>query len=370
MKRNSFLMTLVITALLNLTGCGSDDASITQPTPPSTDDAASNFIHGADISWYTEMAAAGRKYYNKTGHPTECPTLMKELGMEAVRLRVWVNPENKNCHFCDKTDVLAKAVAAKAQGLDIMVDFHFSDWWADPGRQDKPAAWNDLEFSDLKQAVANHTTDVLTALKAAKVTPKWIQVGNETRNGMLHPSGQLWTNEGDISGGWENYAALSNMSYNAAKAVFADALILVHLNHAAEDNDWWFKKFKAAGGKFDMIGLSYYPQMDDESQTWQTLNIQAANNVQTLGKTYGVKVMITEVGVSQNNENLGSKIVSDFMSRIKQIKECAGAFYWEPEVYGNWKPDSYDAFGWNAYTYGAFTNKGRPSSVMDAFINN
>ena len=168
--------------------------------------------------------------------------------MNAIRLRVWVNPEKAYGNFCNQVDVVAKAKRAKEAGMEVMIDFHYSDFFADPDRQTKPAAWEGKSQAELKTAVANHTTDVLKALKEAGVTPKWIQIGNETRNGMLWPEGQLWTDKGDIANGWKNYATLSNAGYDAAKKVFGDAIIIVHQNNAWEDLDWWFKKFKAAGG--------------------------------------------------------------------------------------------------------------------------
>lgn len=385
-----FTTLFCLLTVLNLAACGGDDDT---PAVSGGDDkgqtggntsgddegskgddgkgdtADDAFTLGADISWYSEMAADGRKFYNKSGEERTCPALMKELGLGAVRLRVWVNPENKYCNYCDKADVVAKAVAAKAAGLDVMIDFHYSDWWADPGKQDTPAAWASLDESGLRSAVAEHTTDVLSALKEAGVTPKWVQVGNETRNGMLWSAGRLWTDSGDIQGAWPRYAALCNAGYDAVKAVCPDAAVLIHLNHAYEDNRWWFDKFKAAGGKFDMIALSHYPQADDEKQTWLALNQAAATHIAELGARYGVKVMVAEVGVYQTDVALGVRVLNDFMTRVKATDACAGVFYWEPEVDGTWRSASYEKLGWSdAYTQGAFGTDGKPTAIFDAFV--
>ena len=123
---------------------------------------AQQFATGADMSWLTEMEAAGRKFYSADGIQTECLTLLKSLGTNAVRLRVWVNPANG---WCNAADVLAKARRASDLGMRIMIDFHYSDSWADPGKQFKPAAWTSLDLNGLKTAVANHTKDVLNLLK-------------------------------------------------------------------------------------------------------------------------------------------------------------------------------------------------------------
>lgn len=330
---------------------------------------SATFAKGADLSWVTEMEADGIRFYNSAGTQKDCFALMKEIGMNSVRLRVWVNPENSYGNWSDKQDVVSKAGRAAKEGLDVMIDFHYSDFFADPGKQTKPAAWEGKSFTDLKKAVSDHTSDILNALKSAGVSPKWIQIGNETRNGMLWSDGQLWTSSGDIKDGWKNYAALSNAGYDAAKAIFPDAVVMVHLNNAWEDLDWWFSKFLNAGGKFDMIGLSHYPQSESD-KTWQDVNRLALNHISSLGSTYNCKVMIVETGVKTHmNESTAAQAMKEFMTEAKKKAECAGVFYWEPQTNGSWKPEYYKTLSWNAYDMGAFTTEGKPSSVLDAFIN-
>src|SRR5262245_28461707 len=103
-----------------------------------TDTTKPFFAKGADISWITQMEAAGIKFYNASGTAMDCMQLMKSLGMNSIRLRVWVNPTNG---WCNNADVVAKAKRAQQLGLRLMIDFHYSDYWADPGKQNKPAAW-------------------------------------------------------------------------------------------------------------------------------------------------------------------------------------------------------------------------------------
>lgn len=379
MKLKNLLLTGFLFLGLTACGGGSDEPEVPAPgpapaptptptpTPDPTPDNNLSFYKGADISWITEMEKDGKKFYNAAGKETDGFQLMKELGMNAIRLRVWVNPEKAYGNFCNQADVVAKAKRAKEAGMEVMIDFHYSDFFADPGRQTKPAAWEGKTQAELKTAVANHTTDVLKALKEAGVTPKWIQIGNETRNGMLWPEGQLWTDKGDIANGWKNYTTLSNAGYDAAKKVFGDAIIIVHQNNAWEDLDWWFKKFKAAGGKFDMIGLSHYPQAETD-KTWQNVNQLALSHIKSLANTYNCKIMVCEVGVkTQANESTAAQVLSAFLTEAKKIKAFAGVFYWEPQVYGGWKPAYYSTLNWNAYDMGAFTSTGKPSKVMDAF---
>ena len=127
----------------------------------------SGFAKGADVSWLTEMEQDGVKFYNQNGKAEECMWLLRDLGTNAIRLRVWVNPEGG---WCGKDDVIAKASRAQALGYRLMIDFHYSDTWADPGNQKVPAAWQGYTFEQMKQAVANHTKDVLSALKERGVT--------------------------------------------------------------------------------------------------------------------------------------------------------------------------------------------------------
>ena len=189
----------------------------------TTVNAQSSFVRGADASWCTEMEASGRKFYNTDGQETELFALLKQIGMNAVRLRVWVNPTGYGYGaWCDKDDVLKKAERAHQQGLDVMIDFHYSDFFADPGRQEKPKDWSGYTAEQLKTAVADHTKDVLTALKQKGIEPKWVQVGNETNNGFLFEKGKIdWDKKG--SEGYTGYVALSNAGYEAGKEVCPEA---------------------------------------------------------------------------------------------------------------------------------------------------
>ncbi|MDF4886571.1 glycosyl hydrolase 53 family protein, partial [Vibrio parahaemolyticus] len=136
------------------------------------------FIKGADISWITQMEDSGYEFYNDWGYRQDVLSILRDHGMNAVRLRVWVNPSDG--YYSSLNDVIVKAQWATDANMDVMIDFHYSDTWADPGNQWKPAAWQQLSFEDLMGQVWSYTRDSLNTLKAAGITPKWIQVGNET----------------------------------------------------------------------------------------------------------------------------------------------------------------------------------------------
>ena len=338
--------------------------------------AQNTFVRGADISWCTEMEASGRTFQNAQGQEMELCALLKEIGMNAVRLRVCVNPQGYGYGtWCDKADVLKKAERAHQQGLDVMIDFHYSDFFADPKRQEMPKDWSGYTLDQVKTAIADHTKDILNALKAKGIEPKWVQVGNETNNGMIFDKGKIdWNKSG--SARYTNYVALSNAGYDAVKEVFPDAYVIVHIANAykaAESNGWFYREFKEAGGKFDMIGLSHYPDWEDWNSTKSDVasNTNAANSVKKLGDLFNVPVMIVETGFSVKDADKASQVMTDLFNKVKSLSQCAGILYWEPELDGTWKPDYYTTIGWKkVYDMGAFTTDGKPTAALSAFSDN
>ena len=314
---------------------------------------AQQFATGADISWLTEMEASGRKFYSADGIQTECLTLLKTLGTNAVRLRVWVNPANG---WCNAADVLAKARRASDLGMRIMIDFHYSDSWADPGKQFKPAAWTSLDLNGLKTAVANHTKDVLNLLKNNNITPEWVQVGNETGNGMLWDTGKA-------SVSMANYAALTTAGYDAVKEIFPSAKVIVHV-HNGYDNGlfrWLFDGLKNNGGKWDVIGMSLYPGWYTVKNDWAAANTACLANMNDMVSRYNKEVMVVECGMSWDMAATCKNFLTDLIAKTKSVSngKGLGVFYWEPQSYGQW----------NGYTLGAFDNSGKPTVALDAFRN-
>ncbi|MBR4808784.1 MAG: glycosyl hydrolase 53 family protein [Bacteroidales bacterium] len=368
-KRNYLTCLILSLALTALVSCDKEKAS------EADDDDVSvsvSFSRGADISWCTEMEAEGRTFHTSAGDQQDIFALMKEIGMTAVRLRVWVNPQKYGYGpWCDITDVVNKAKRAARIGLDVMIDFHYSDFFADPISENRPMEWQAYDFQELKQAVAEHTGDVLWSLKKAGVSPRWVQVGNETNSGMLYPAGKIeWDKTGPAR--FANYVELSNAGYWAVKNVFPEALVIIHLG-GTENPRWFFPDFREAGGKFDMIGVSHYPteqEWDSANASATHSNINAAIWVKDMAKDFGVPVMLVETGFDVHRPELASVIMKDLFSRMEAIPECKGIFYWEPEVDGVWKPAFYNSLGWGAYGMGAFTTSGAPTHALDAFGHN
>lgn len=305
------------------------------------------FLKGADVSWVTQMEAAGKKFYDSAGKETELMQLLKNTGMNIIRLRVWVNPQNG---WNGTDDVVAKAVRAKALGFKLMIDFHYSDTWADPGKQTRPVAWDGQDFATLRQSVAAHTTVVLNALKAKGITPEFVQVGNETNDGMLWPDGKASAN-------MSNFAQLINAGYDAVKSVDSSILVIVHLSNGFDNSmyRWLFDGLKNNGGKWDVIGMSLYPTAGN----WAMRNTQCLTNMDDMVMRYGKPVIVCEVGMPWDEPATCKSFLSDLIAKVKSVKDHKGigVLYWEPESYQQWQ----------GYTLGAFDNDGKPTIALDAF---
>lgn len=305
------------------------------------------FAKGADVSWLTEMEANEKKFYNNAGAQTEGMALLKSVGVNTIRLRVWVNPVN---YWNSKQDVLAKAIRAKNLGLRIMIDFHYSDTWADPGHQTKPAAWATQGINELKSLLALHTIDVLNTLKLYHITPEWVQVGNETNDGILWPEGKASIN-------MANYAALINSGYDAVKSVFPNAKVIVHLSNGWDNAlfRWNFDGLQTYHAKFDVIGMSLYPLVTN----WQQLNMQCLANLNDMVDRYNKEVMIVEAGMAWDSPQACKSFLEDLINKTKSVAQYKGlgVLYWEPQAYAQWQ----------GYTLGAFDSNGKPTVALSAF---
>ena len=310
----------------------------------------SAFWLGADISGTSGLEKWGIPLYDAQGIPCENTALMKSYGLNAARYRVWVNPKDS---LCSKEDVLKMALRAKEHDMAIMIDFHYSDWWADPGKQFIPAAWKDMDYEQMKQALAQHTRETLQLLKDNGIDVKWVQVGNETTNGFLWPMGRAQDN-------MEQYAGLTQAGYDAVKEVYPHAICIVHLDGGCDPNryNFIFDGLKRYGAKWDMIGLSIYPYWDIEAKLTasedETLE-RAIANINALYEKYHTPLMIVETGYDADHPEDGKQFMLRLIdaARTQTGCHCQGIFYWAPEAEGH-------------YRLGAFRNR-RPTVIMDAF---
>jgi arabinogalactan endo-1,4-beta-galactosidase len=207
-------------------------------------------IRGADISSLKKSEDLGGVYRDENGDPDDALEILADHGLNYIRLRVWVDPADG---YHTQEQILPIAQRAKNLGMKLLVDFHYSDRWADPGHQTKPAAWADLDFEGLKAAVYDHTFDVCSSLAAQGTPPDMVQLGNEINGGMLWPDAD-WEH-------WDNLADLLKEGARAVKDCSSSTQIMLHIANGGDNGlaRWWFDNAVARDVPFDVMGISYYP---------------------------------------------------------------------------------------------------------------
>ena len=321
--------------------------------------AQSDFVKGADVGFLQGQERWGVKFHDRNGKERECLELLKnDYQMSAIRMRVWVDPRGGDC---DKYALLAMAKRVKALGMDLMVDFHYSDSWADPAKQPIPKAWQGHSFKQMKKDLREHTIDVLSLLKANGIEPRWVQVGNETANGLLWPMGHIEKNP-------KQYAGFIRAGYDAVKKVFPKAIVIVHLDrgHLQSLYDWNLDIVKKYGGKFDMVGMSLYPYWAMEGHpelNAEDIITDCIANIRHVSEKYKCDVMIVETGFEvdeQHPEKMeeGRRQLSRVIREARTLTggHCRGVFYWEPQCLPG------------GYKLGAFDSKAAPTAIMEGFI--
>jgi arabinogalactan endo-1,4-beta-galactosidase len=308
-------------------------------------------IRGGDISSLKKGEDHGAVYFDANGRQRPPLTILRAAGMNWARLRVWVDPADG---YDDKARTLEMARQAKASGMKLLIDFHYSDAWADPGKQNKPAAWASFDFPRLEQAVHDYTFDVLSGLKAQGTTADMVQIGNEINGGMLWPDGSI--------DHWDNLAALLTSGAHAVKEVSRSTKVMLHLAEGGNTDGavWWFDNAVARGVPFDIIGLSHYTYFHGPLSDLQ-------RSLNTVSARYGKDVVVAETayGFTLDQDDFLANIFDTTLQRAggypatPQGQQAAfrdlasvvaavpggrglGYFYWEPTwtaVPGNgWDP--------------------------------
>ncbi len=325
------------------------------------------FIKGMDISTLIELENCGAKYYDY-GKEGDLFDILKSYGTNAVRIRLWNNPYDAQgrpygAGTNDTSTMLKLARRAKAQGMDILLDLHYSDFWADPGKQFKPKAWENMDVSQLEQAVYNYTTEVMDICKENGCLPDMVQTGNELSNGMLWPDGQIFDDKTAASLGrtpeYDNLACFTSAGIRAAKTAVPGIKTMIHLDNGGNNELYrrWFDNYIKRGEDFDIIGLSYYP-------FWHGTLDDLSANMADIAKRYGKELIVAEVSMGftmedyKDYEKLDDKerkgmatrqelvdkieypmtkegqagFMKDLLDRICKVPGGLGAgfFYWEP----------------------------------------
>lgn len=314
-----------------------------------------SFAKGADISWLPQMEATGYKFYNDNGVQEDCFKILKDHGINSIRLRTWVNPSNDpQSGHCSKEETIAMAVRAKQWEMRVMINFHYSDSWADPGKQHKPKAWEELNFEQLKTTLYTYTLDVMQGLKTAGVSPEWVQIGNEIPSGMLYPDGS--------TDNWPQLVQLINQGYDAVKKASPNSKVILHVDQGNNNERfrWWFDNAQKYGAKYDIIGMSYYPYwLQGQPDYTQNIN-DLAQNLNDMVQRYNKEVMVVEVGGEDIKEQNTFDMLKAVIQKVKVVpnQKGLGVFYWEPQ----------GARSWSKYALSAWRNDGKPSKAMDAFM--
>jgi len=254
---------------------------------------------GADISFLPQMENRGAKF-TVNGKETDAIKALADNGFNYIRLRIFVNPENDKGYdpktgFCglEATKKMAKRV--KDNGMKLLLDFHYSDYWADPQQQYKPLAWENMDFEQLKTTVREYTKSVLLALQDQGTLPDMVQVGNEINHGLLWPDGHISNPD--------NLASLLKAGIEGVHDVNPSTPVMMHLALGGQNEEavFWLDNMLARDVKFDAIGLSYYPR-------WHGTLDDLQKNILDLAKRYGKPLNVVEY--SQYAEELNDLIFS------------------------------------------------------------
>jgi arabinogalactan endo-1,4-beta-galactosidase len=390
-KRRIYLIAgIVLVVLTVVIGFALYAGPILSAPPPELVDTAdihvnpvenlpADYIMGADISMLAQMEASGAKFY-VNGKQMDCLAILKDQGINWIRLRIWNDPTDATGQPLgggnnDLLKTVAIAKRAKALGMKFFLDFHYSDWWADPGKQNKPKAWADLHGEALADALYEYTADVLRTLKDAGAMPDMVELGNEINGGILWPDGGIGGPASEGFGGFDGMAGLLSAGAKAVRDVDPNSnnpskrtRIVLHL--ADGGNNTFFKAFFDGITKlkvdFDVIGLSYYSywhgpinafrnNMNDISARYQKDVILAeASYAYTLDDADSTPNLFTE-----GNQKPGgykatlqgqATAVRDVIDAVNKVPDGRGLgiFYWEPDWYAvpgaGWQTGEGDAW--------------------------
>lgn len=313
------------------------------------------FIKGFDISTLLEVERCGGKFYDG-GAQAGALEILRRYGGNWTRLRLWNDPYDENggdygAGVCDLPAVLTLARRSRQAGMKWLLDFHYSDFWADPGKQTVPKAWRGLDEAGLEAAVYRYTKDVLAACRAAGVAPDMVQVGNELTNGLLWPSGR--------TPHWGVIHRYVTAGVRAVREEAPGAKVMVHLDNGGNHGLYreWFDHYFQFGGECDIIGLSYYP-------FWHGTLADLAANMNDIAPRYGKDLVVVETSMGFTMDDYAARerlaaaerkgaaarpalaegidypmtaqgqaaFTADLLKAVRDVPEGRGAgfFWWEP----------------------------------------
>lgn len=353
---------------------------------------STDFIKGADVSIMPELERNGTKFYDN-GIEQDGLTILKNHGVNWIRVRIWnnpyvVGPEGVGGGNTDEAKAIEMAKRAKALGMKVLVDFHYSDFWVDPGQQKKPDAWKNDSGDKLVDDVYAYTAKVMQDFNAQGVTPDMVQVGNELNNGMLWPEAQLTE---DNPNGYKFLAKLLNAGLQAVHDNDKDNKVKTMIHLAGVDVNLYHTFFdnlivKNKVNDFDIIGMSFYPfwhgTMDDLKNTMNDVSAKYNKDVIAVETAFGYTLEDADFeknNFGTNEEKVGGYKATvqgqatglrDVMATVASVNDNRGLgiFYWAPDWVINekvgWKSNG-GGNGWDNLTL--FDTKGNALESMDTF---
>ena len=371
MKKLLICIFLIISLMLPLASCGnringtwvpnnlgvnlSSDSLYVRKVDNITDE----FIMGMDASCVPALEASGVKYYDFDGTEKDVYLILSENGINYIRVRIWNDPFDSSGNGygggnCDIENAIAVGKRATEYGMKLLVNFHYSDFWADPAKQMVPKAWKGMNIDEKSEALYDYTKECLEKLVSAGVDVGMVQIGNETNGAMAGESSSAL-------GGWKRITQLMNAGVKAVREVCPNALVAVHFANPEKVTNYesYGKNLEYFGVDYDVFASSYYP-------FWHGTLDNLASVLSNIAETYGKKVMIAETSYAFTAEDTdfygntigeGSGFVKDYPftiqgqanlvhnvidTAVNKIKNCIGVFYWE----GTWISvggDSYES---------------------------
>ncbi len=311
--------------------------------------AQTDFIRGIDISKLPQIEDNGGRY-SESNIRKDALQIFSDHGANLIRLRIWHSPSD---NYVNLSKTLRLAKRADSLGMKFLLDFHYSDTWADPSHQTQPAAWNSLDFEELKDSVYQYSYEVLSALKKQDTTPIIIQIGNEINCGMLWSDGNVCGSR-NTDAQWYKLSALLNSGINGAKDALApedSSKIMIHYSEGGNNSSckYFFTKIVQNYVDYDIIGLSYYPwwhgSLDDLSRNMNDLAVRFNKEILVVETAYPWTLEWNDnthnlVGNSGQllagysaTENGQADFLSDLVDTIKNVKNnrAIGFVYWAPE---------------------------------------
>jgi arabinogalactan endo-1,4-beta-galactosidase len=309
-------------------------------------------IKGLDISLLAELEELGARYYDSAGKLDDFYSIISKSGANTIRLKLWVNPFSEagepyggGTNNFEKTLSLAKR--AKDYGMDILLDFHYSDFWADPAKQVKPKSWSNLSAEDLKDTIYIYTRNILKAFREKGIEPKYVQVGNEITNGFLWPEGHF--------NNLEQFFLLLDSGTRAVRDEGSYKIIL-HLDFGGDNKLYrkWFDKANQFAIDYDIIGLSYYPfwhgTMSDLQHNLQDISLRYDKDLLVVETSYGFTLKsysrtpeeesvvifneeLSKIGGYPPSEEGQAQYLRDLATIIQEVpnRRGMGFIYWAPE---------------------------------------